>query len=236
MQTNNGMIEQVKITQRQNIFKHNKYSLVEKLAILLKTHKESKYLCTSTSIAFRVAALCDLAITGYIGLNGTKVKVLNSHKNNILNDILIKIAQINGEPCYVIKSLNGEKKKENAIRNFKNKIYQEISHKAIIERKKGMINNKIVLKDACAWKDVFDEVVQECINNNVSLTTKVILLCLEYINGMQDVLIQLPRDRADMVIGSMNNVKEMLVAGRSEPNCELVFMFLQYLCKKRIFL
>ncbi|OQS53976.1 hypothetical protein EHP00_2031 [Ecytonucleospora hepatopenaei] len=235
MQTNKKTHEHTVAIQRNHGRNNEKYNLVEKLAILLKTHKESKYLCTATSVAYRVAALCDLALGGHLMLSNNVVKSVKTHSNDIYNDMLIKISQINGSPSDVIKNLNGEKKKENAVKNLKKKIYTDIERKALVKRHKGIVSNKITLKDTNTWKEIFDQVVAECCSTP-TMHTKVLLICLEYINGMQDVLIQLPGEKAEAVSSCMMEVREKLVKKERPSENVLIYLFLEYLCKKRIFI
>ena len=245
MQTNpqtNSSFTKEDVYEYNRAVKRNKnrtdgYNLTSKLAILLKTRNESKYLCTATSIAFRVAALCDLVINDYIKIENNKVETVKSHKNQLYNEILIKISQINGDTDTVIKSLNGEKKRVNGIKNFKKKVYKDLS--VYLERKGGILNNKIVLKDTAVWKGIFDEIVDECVNREERIETNILLLCLEYINNMSDILIQLPKDKANAITISMQKSKNKLVSGeylKENDKNKAVFKFLKFLCKSKMIL
>ena len=229
-------MEEKIIRKRSQLGLESKYNLMDKLAILLRTHKETKYLCSSTSVAYRVAGLCDLAINKYIEVRSGQVNVIKSHNNPILNDFLIKIAQVNGNPIDVIKSLNGEKRKENSIKNLKTKLYKEIDKYDVIIKEKGYFQNKIILKDNEVWKKIFDDVVDQCINNRISLDTKVLLLCLEYINDLHDILIHLPKVKADHVLNAIAEVRSELINNSFSKVDELVYSFMKYLCRNKIFI
>jgi len=60
------MEEMATYRRRQEMIRES-FSLIDKLIILLRTHKDIKLLCTRTSVALRIASLCDLLIKRTIG-------------------------------------------------------------------------------------------------------------------------------------------------------------------------
>lgn len=211
------------------------YNLMHKLAILLRTHKESKFTCSATSVAYRVACLCDLSITGHIELRGEKVCVVKSHSDPLMNEFLIKIAQINGAPSEIIKQVNGEKKKENGIKHLKKKLYKEINSTNVIQRERGILKNKIVLKDNETWKRIFDHCINDCLDGRPSINTRVLLICLEYINQLHDVVVQLPTEKTNIVHDIMQQTRREIVDGTYKKSEELPFLFMKYLVKNKVY-
>ncbi|KAL6121601.1 hypothetical protein NUSPORA_01448 [Nucleospora cyclopteri] len=225
-------------TIHRNVSKptEGKINLMVQLAILMRTHKESKYLCSATSIGYRVAGLCELAIHGNIEMSQNAVIVVKNHNNPILNDFTIKIAQSKLPPLELIKSLNGEKKKINSVKHLKSRLYKEITGLNYVNREKGMLNNKISIKNNEVWKKLFDKIVSECVRKKATLETRILLLCLEYINNMQDILTHCSGDTINSVIETMIETRTKLLNNTFSPEEALCYNFMKFLCKQRMLL
>ena len=184
-------MEQTFTRKRAQINQKQEYNIVQQLLILLRTHKEMKYMCTNTSIAIRTITLCDLAINNNISLD-TQGNVIVSKPSSIeiYKEFVYKIGQCKLNPKKTIKALNGENTSSLGLKQMRSKFYKELETKGIISRKKGAIFNKIILIDLEAFKNIKTRIIEECKANDLSIETKAILISLDYVNRMESILLQ----------------------------------------------
>lgn len=208
---------------------NNKYPLIYQLVILLRSRKEILYLCTKSSLALRVAAMCDLAIYGAIAKEGNTVRVIKSVGEPILNEIVNKISIVTLDPKKTLKSLNGEIKSSNGIKNFRNKIYKEMERSGLIKNAKTSMYNKIKVQSDESWSSIFNRLASACEADILEIETIVILICLNYVNRMESLLTHCNETLAKSIVNHVEKIKDMIRKKFYPNKHELIFDFLSSL-------
>lgn len=205
--------------------------LIYKLVILLRSHKEYKIVATSSSIAFRIVCLCDMAIKQIIKY-GEDQKVVQTGKaeTDIEREFVYKIGMIRLNAYDTAKALNGELSKAMGIKNLKNKIFKEMEVKNIIRIGKGSIFNKIVLTNLDIWNEIHLGIISEC-RSGGSLGCKVLLLALDYINKMESLLVLCNESDTKLLVQCLSDFKTDIRERRCKLEDQLVFDFLKVLLK-----
>lgn len=205
--------------------------LIHKLVVLLRSHKEYKIVATSSSMAFRIVCLCDMAIKQIIKY-GEDQKVVQTGRaeTDIEREFVYKIGILKLNALDTVKALNGEISKTMGIKNLKNKIFKEMEVKNIIRISKGSIFNKIVLTNLDIWNEIYTGIISEC-KSGASLGCKIILLALDYINKMESLLVLCNESDTKLLSESLSDFKIQIKEKRCKPEDQLIFDFLKILLK-----
>ena len=225
-------MEQTSTRRRAQANQKCEYPLVYQLVILLRSHKEVKFMCTSSSFALRIACLCDLAINNAIMIgNNNAVKTVKRLDREIEKEFIYRIGQCKLDPKRLVKALNGELDKDLAVKQLRNRVYKELEAKNIIIRNMGTVYNKITLINFDIWEDIHGRILRECRSNQLSIENKVILLALDYINKLESLLLQCNEVDASSVVKNVNECKFKIREGSYEKKDALVYEFLKILIK-----
>lgn len=212
--------------RRRVIGNTRKHLLIYQVVIMLRSRKEFLFLCTRTSYALRVAALCDLYLLDCLELSGEVVKVVKGVENNLLKEFLNKIALVSYEPKKLVKGLNGEVKPSVTIGDFRNKIYKEMVLQNLIKKNKTLIYNKIILSNNNIWEDIFKLIIQESEEEFFSLNSIAILICLNYINGMESLLLQCNETQGRVIVKKVYEIEEQIAKKTYPQHHKLFYEFL----------
>lgn len=205
------------------------YSLIYQLVILLRSRKEMMYLYTKSSLAMRIAGLCDLCLLNVIELDHSTVKVVKGTEDPILKEFVYAISQKPYDPKKLVKSLNGELTKSNGIKNLRNKVYKEMSKRNLVKTNKVPVYNRIILQNDEAWESIYRNIVDEASLNYFSTKNVVLLICLDYIDKMESILLQSNEKTADFIVKTVEKYKDIIKKKLYSPNDELIYEFLKTL-------
>lgn len=178
------------IKRRQYAPKEIDIPLIFQLVILQRNRKEVMYLCTRSSLALRIISLCEMAINKEIVYNDNVIVVQKASSINIYRDFQQSISEVKFNSKHLIKFLNGEKTLLTGLKDLRNKVYKEMEARGLIKIKKGLMFNKIILNRNDIWQNIFDKIVYEATNKSLSLHTIALLNALNYINGLETLLLQ----------------------------------------------
>lgn len=221
-------MEQTFTRKRAQINQKQEYTLPQQLLILLRSHKEIKYMCTNTSIAIRTLSLCDLSMNSNIGLNiNNNVIVLKPSCIELYKEFIYKLGQSNLDPSKLLKALNGETNDNIGLKNLRSRFCKELEAKGIFKRKKGVLYNKIELINFEAFENVYNRILEECRINDLSLETKSVLIALDYVNRMESILLQCNETDAASIVKNVELSKKTIKEGRYESKYHLVYEFLK---------
>lgn len=210
----------------------SEHPLVYQLIILLRSHKEMKVVVTSIGLSMRSVILCDLVLRDLIALDSEGVvKTKQSSERELEKEFIYKIGQCRYDVRYLLKALNGELSKELAIKNLRSRVYKEMATRGIIQIHKTFIYKKIVLTDFDAWNTIYSRMIGECRDNSLSTESKVLLVCLNYINRMESLLLQCNEADAACVVGCLADLKQKIRSGIFPREDGLIYSILEGLVK-----
>lgn len=218
------------MTRRRPITDHrDDHPLMYQLIVLLRSRKEVMYLCTRSSLALRVAGLCDLCIQNVIELQNRTVKVVKNIEDCMLKEFVYKISQMSYDPKRVIKCLNGEMGSSRGIKSLRNKIYKEMENRNIIKSERGPVFNKILLKNNNAWEGIFECLTREVATGSLSARSIVLLISLDYVNHMESVLLQCNEALARSIVNAVKEHKDRIRKKMYPKQDQLLYEFLDFL-------
>lgn len=215
--------------RRRGVMSTKKYSVLHQVVILLRSRKEFLYLCTRSSLALRVACLCDLYLLESIELSNGVVKIVKGVDNTLLKEFLNKISVVSFEPKKLLKSLNGEMKAGLGVKKLRSKVYKEMAIQNLIKNNKSTVYNKIILQNNTVWEEVFMCVLEECNSELMSLSSIAILVCLNYIDQMENMLLQCNESQAKIVVNKLNNIQNQIIKKTYPQHHMLFYEFLSCL-------
>lgn len=218
------------VTRRRPIAdQRGDYPLMYQLVILLRSRKEVMYLCTKSSLALRVAGLCDLCIQNVIELQDRTVKVVKNIEDCMMKEFVYKISQVSYDPKRIIKCINGEMGSAKGIKNLRNKVYKEMENRSIIKNEKGPVFNKILLRNNDVWQSIFGNITREVSTGSLSTGNIVLLISLDYINSMESILLQCNEVLARSVVNAVNDQKDKIKKKLYPKQDQLLYEFLDFL-------
>lgn len=215
--------------RRQYVEKTINIPLIFQLVILLRNRKEVMYLCTRSSLALRVVGLCELSIGNAIDSVDGIVLVLKSPETNILKEFSYSVSQVKFDYKRLVKYLNGEKGNKSGIKDLRSKIYKEMESRGLIKIKKGMVFNKISLNSIEIWQDIFNKIVHESESKCLSRETTALLVALNYIDGLESLLLQCSESVASALVESLDSIKGLLESRGASENNKLFYEILSVL-------
>lgn len=216
------------IKRRVGVSKTNTMSLVHKLVILLRSRKEIRMFCTSTSLAMRLTILCQMAIENKIGIEKSGlVYVINEPNNAIEKEFAYKIGEKKQCVKELIGRLNGEFEKKNGVTNLRMKIYKEMEAKNLIKFNKGHFFKSIKIDNIQKWYDIFFIVIEDALNPIMEIENEILLLGLDYINNMQELIVQCNEKHSVNLKKRVNEIKEKILNNKYPKENTLVYKILK---------
>lgn len=200
--------------------------LAFQLVLLLRARKELMYLCTKSSLALRVSILCELAIDNLIELKNGMVEVVRISEKPILNEITRRVSEVKMNPVDLLKYLNGEHGKLSGMKNLRKKTYSEMQGRGLIRVTKKLMVNKIAIQNTDAWHNILEKIVYEVQSKKVSKETIVLLMTLNYINGMESLLIQCNETVAGLIVQQVEEIKQRVQDRQFLTEDGLMYQFL----------
>lgn len=228
METHSASTE-LTIKRRTNVEHKTQIPLAFQLVLLLRTRKEAIYLCTRTSLALRVAVLCQLVLDKEIGLKDGVVRVIKAPTSSISREFADKITQVSLGPRDLLLHLNGEKGKESGVTHLRKKIYAEMQGRGLIKTNKGMFFNNIKVRNIDVWESIYSGLIYEIQNNCISKESSVLLLGLNYVNMMDSFLIQCNETTASLAIERFAELKNRVHEKQYRHEDALLYQFLALL-------
>lgn len=208
------------------------YPIVYQLIILLRSRKEMKVMCTNTSVSVRATILCELALRGLIVADAEGVvRTVRNSDREIEKEFIYKIGQCRYDVRQLLRALNGEMSKELAVKNMRSKIYREMESRNILHRKKTMMYTKVVIDNFEGWSAIYGRMLSECRANALSIENKIILVCLNFIDRLECLLLQCNEADASCVLSSLSDVKAKIRDGVCRQEEKLVFSILGLLLR-----
>ncbi len=215
--------------------------LYEKLAILSRTHHTVKIFCTQYSVAYRISIICELILNDHIKLINNRIYVdanASLLDNNILIEFKNKISLIltknqNSNFKTIFAILNNEiSMKKCNVKILKNRIYKDLKARNIFVGQKGVsLQKTIFLKDNKIWKSLYTKFLEEMVEYNVhrslSISSIILLFCLNYVNGCESLYAQCNLDEAKFIKNVLSDqMKKHRENKYSSEKERLVFLFL----------
>lgn len=204
--------------RRQFVSQEIDIPLVFQVVILLRNRKEVMYLCTKSSLALRVICLCEMVINKEIECKNDAIVVTKAANSTISRNFQQSISQVKLDCKHLVKYLNGETAIASGVKDLRNKIYKEMESRGLIKIKKGVMFNKILLNKHETWQLIFNKVIGEVTNKNLSLSTIAILSALDYINGLESLLLQCNEAAAKLVIEAVKEISRERDSNQSTEN------------------
>lgn len=215
--------------RRTNIERKLDIPLAFQLVLLLRTRKEAMYLCTRSSLALRIAILCELSTENILELENGTVKVVRAPERSISKDFVHKISDIRLNPRDLLEYLNGERGKLSGIENLRKRIYSEMQARGLIRVSKGVVFNKIRIQNADMWQSIFEKIVYEVQNSCMSKESTILLMCLNYVNMMESLLLQCNESTASLVMHQVSETKKRIQNKQYAPEDALMYQFLSFM-------
>ncbi|KAI5149080.1 hypothetical protein ENBRE01_0690 [Enteropsectra breve] len=224
----------------------HEHPLYQQLVLLLRSYKELKHVCTTTSKVLRAVIMCELANKKLIALApeqeetniytqtskymeralggarvqaglledcppcGASVVVVGKTGRTLENEFLTKIELKRYGIKDLLKALNGEKRKEMGIKNLRRKIYREMRMCGLISIEEGVAQNKIIINDQEAWKNVYRKIMEECRSKQLSIETKILILSLKKINNMESLVVHAKGSDIPLLYEAAKNIKSSI--------------------------
>lgn len=225
-------MEMVVTRRRTSTAQRLEYPLVYQLVILLRSHKEMKVVVTNVGVAMRSTILCDLALGGLavLGPDGT-VKTERAPVRELEKEFVYKIEQCHYDVKHLFRALNGELSKDLAVKNLRSRVYREMAARGIIQIHKTLVYKKIVLTDFEAWNVVYGRLLGECRGNSLSIESKILLVCLNYVNRMESLLLQCNETDAACVMRCLDDTRQRIKSGAFSVEDGLVYRVLEGLVR-----
>jgi len=202
--------------------------LVYQLVIMLRSRKEMMYLCTRSSLALRIAGLCDLCLQNAIELNNNNVKVLKNVEDNVLKEFIYAISDTAYDPKKLVKALNGEMR-QGGIKNLRNKVYKEMAKRNLIKTSKMTVYKKIIVQNDEMWQLINSSIAEEIKIDCLSTRNIVLLMCLDYVNKMESILIANNETVAKLIVDFVKAQKDKIIKRQYSQDEELIYEFLRFL-------
>ncbi|ELA42667.1 uncharacterized protein VICG_00419 [Vittaforma corneae ATCC 50505] len=215
--------------RRTNLERRIDIPLAFQLVLLLRTRKEALYLCTRSSLALRIAILCELSVEHVLELRNGVVKVIKAPERNISKDFAHKISEISLNPRDLLEYLNGERGRLAGVENLRKKIYSEMQSKGLIRVSKGVIFNKIRIQNADIWQNIYEKIIYEVQNSRISKESIILLTCLNYVNTMESLLLQCNESTASLIVQQMSEIKKRIQNKQYAPEDSLMYQFLSFM-------
>ncbi len=203
-------------------------SMVYKVVMLLRSRKEISMVCTSTSLVLRITILCKMALDGCIELDENNFVILKKEPSNAIEkEFMYRISEKKMPINKLLKNLNGEYKKRESITHLRAKVYADMEMKKLIKFKNGSIFNNIIVENMDLWHDIFLKLVEDVNNNAIEIETEIILMGLDYVNKMQEVLMQCNEKSSENLIKAIKAIKEKIKNRKYPQEKKLIYKLLE---------
>lgn len=220
------------VRRRKTPETRKRYPIVYQLIVLLRSRKEMRVICTNSSVAIRVAILCDMAADGCLEADSAgAIRVRQQPSREIEAEFAYKISQCSCHPRELLRTLNGESSKELGVAQLRRKLYKEMERRGIIRTNRSVLYNKIVIVNHELWSSVYSTVTEECRSGSLSIETKVLLVTLDYSNRMESLLLQCNESDAGSILRQLKNLKNKIESRMFPEEDRLVYEILACLIK-----